>query len=45
MAEARSGIFAEMAEVREITVDGPADLDLHLREATTPRPPGFVTSV
>ncbi len=36
MAEARSGIFAEMAEVREITVDGPADLDLHLREATTP---------
>ncbi len=36
MAEARPSIFAEMAEVREITVDGPADLDLHLREATTP---------
>ncbi|MGU3391723.1 cupin-like domain-containing protein [Sphingomonas sp. M1A8_2b] len=36
MAEARPGIFAEMAEVRDITVDGPADLDVRLREATTP---------
>ncbi|MCK8455203.1 MULTISPECIES: cupin-like domain-containing protein [Sphingomonas] len=36
MAEARSGIFAEMAEVRKIAVDSPADLDLRLREATTP---------
>lgn len=36
MAEARPGIFAQMAEVREISVDGPADLDVRLREATTP---------
>lgn len=36
MADARPGIFAQMAEVREITVDGPADLDRRLREATTP---------
>ncbi|HXH15611.1 MAG TPA: cupin-like domain-containing protein [Sphingomonas sp.] len=36
MAEARPGIFAQMAEVRAVTVDGPADLDVRLREATTP---------
>lgn len=36
MAEAKPGIFAQMAEVRAITIDGPADLDVRLREATTP---------
>jgi len=36
VADAGPGIFAQMAEVREITVDGPAELDLRLREATTP---------
>ncbi|RXD07599.1 cupin-like domain-containing protein [Sphingomonas sp. UV9] len=36
MAEARPGIFAQMADVREVTVDGPAELDVRLREATTP---------
>ncbi|KQM67815.1 cupin [Sphingomonas sp. Leaf17] len=36
MAEADAGIFDTLARVRDITVADAADLDVHLREATTP---------
>ena len=36
MGEADPGIFARMRRIPEITIDGPADLDVRLREATTP---------
>ena len=36
MGEADPGIFARMRRIPEITIDGHADLDVRLREATTP---------
>jgi hypothetical protein len=36
MADADPGIFASMARIHEIAIGDPAELDAHLREATTP---------
>ncbi len=36
MADAEPGIFATMPRIREVAIGDPADLDVQLREATTP---------